>query len=193
MAGPGAVVATSAAHGLLVASQTTTAPDISIGHVLLQMVVALLVVVGGIWGFSKIMRRGGRFGGTPGRARHKTPVAGLTVLSRQSIGKGKSIAVVQAGSRRFLVGISESGLNPIGEIGPNDEAASVAGDLGPMAVPTANRPAAAISTAAIPTANGWSAAIPPANGMAGERLPTNGVAASAASWLDGLREATVRR
>ncbi|HEY1733703.1 MAG TPA: flagellar biosynthetic protein FliO [Acidimicrobiales bacterium] len=158
------MVATSAAHGLLVASQstTTTAPDISIGHVLLQMVIALLVVVGGIWGFSKIMRRGGRFGATAGRGRHKAPVPGLTVLSRQPIGKGKSIAVVQAGSRRFLVGISESGLNPLGEIEPNDDPVSANGDL--LA----------------------------GNGMAGDPRPASGIAA-AASWLDGLREATVRR
>jgi flagellar biogenesis protein FliO len=163
MGGPGALVAASAAHGLLVASQstTTTAPDISIGHVLLQMVIALLVVVGGIWGFSKIMRRGGRFGGTAGRGRHKAPVPGLTVLSRQPIGKGKSIAVVQAGSRRFLVGISESGLNPLGEIEPNDDPGLAANGLA-------------------------------ANGLAGDQRPASGIAA-AASWLDGLREATVRR
>jgi flagellar biogenesis protein FliO len=168
MGGPGVLVAASATHGLLIASQsTTTAPDISIGHVLLQMVIALLIVVGGIWGFSKIMRRGGRFGGTAGRGRHKAPVPGLTVLSRQPIGKGKSIAVVQAGSRRFLVGISESGLNPLGEIEPNDEPAPAGGDR--------------------LAANGMAA-----NGMAGDPRPTSGIAA-AASWLDGLREATVRR
>ena len=168
MGGPGVLVAASATHGLLIASQsTTTAPDISIGHVLLQMVIALLIVVGGIWGFSKNMRRGGRFCGTAGRGRHKAPVPGLTVLSRQPIGKGKSIAVVQAGSRRFLVGISESGLNPLGEIEPNDEPAPAAGDR--------------------LAANGMAA-----NGMAGDPRPTSGIAA-AASWLDGLREATVRR
>ena len=76
MGGPGVLIAAPATHGLLVASQsTTTAPDISIGHVLLQMVIALLIVVGGIWGFSKIMRRGGRFGGTSGRGltRQRSP------------------------------------------------------------------------------------------------------------------------
>jgi flagellar biogenesis protein FliO len=174
MGGPGALVAASAAHGLLVASQstTTTAPDISIGHVLLQMVIALLVVVGGIWGFSKIMRRGGRFGGTAGRGRHKAPAPGLTVLSRQPIGKGKSIAVVQAGSRQFLVGISESGLNPLGEIEPNDDPGPAAGDR--------------LATNGMAT-NGMAT-----NGMAGDPRPGSGIAA-AASWLDGLREATVRR
>ncbi len=174
MGGPGVLVAASATHGLLIASQsTTTAPDISIGHVLLQMVIALLIVVGGIWGFSKIMRRGGRFGATAGRGRHKAPVPGLTVLSRQPIGKGKSIAVVQAGSRRFLVGISESGLNPLGEIEPNDEPVSPAGN-----------PLAGISSAA----NGR-----PANGPAADLRSPNGVAGAAATWLDSLREATVRR
>jgi flagellar protein FliO/FliZ len=171
MGGPGALAALSTAHGLLAAdpATTTTAPDISIGHVLLQMVVALLIVVGGIWGFSKIMRRGGRFGGPAGRSRHKTPVPGLTVLSRQTVGKGKSIAVVQAGSRRFLVGISESGLNPLGELEPGDDGPVPAGgDLRP-------------TTAAAGTAGAFGAG------------GAVGIAGAAATWLDSLREATVRR
>ncbi len=184
MGAPGPTIAASAVHGLLIASQsTTTAPDISIGHVLLQMVIALLVVVGGIWGFGKIMRRGRRFGGPAGRGRHKAPAPGLTVLSRQSVGKGKSIAVVQAGSRRFLVGISESGLNPLGEIGPNDDPVSPTDDV--LAVG---------GTAVGGTAVGGTAVGGPAvGGPAADRRPANSVAGAAASWLDSLREATVRR
>ena len=172
MGGPGVLIAASATHGLLVASQsTTTAPDISIGHVLLQMVIALLIVVGGIWGFSKIMRRGGRFGGTPGRGRHKAPAPGLTVLSRQPIGKGKSIAVVQAGSRRFLVGISESGLNPLGEIEPNDEPVSPAGNPRP-ASPGGQRPAGQRPDGRPAVAQRRGRSPPPRGWTASERRPS---------------------
>src|SRR6185437_1077058 len=108
----GDALAAVAAHGLLAANQASTATgqDVSLGHVLLQMVIALGLVVGG-------------FGGTDrprSRARQRGAVPGLTILSRQSIGKGKAIAVVRAGSRCFLVGISESGLNPIGELEPTN-------------------------------------------------------------------------
>lgn len=115
----------AAAHG------ATTAQDISIGHVLLQMVVALAIVVGGIWGFGKVMRRSPRRRrpGVLGRARGAEH--GLRVLSRQAVGKGKSIAVVQAGEQCFLVGIADSGLTPLGELkgtgGSGEDGAAVGG------------------------------------------------------------------
>lgn len=110
-------------------SSSTTAPDISIGHLLLQMVVAMVLVVGGIWGFGKIMGRSRAAGKNAGRAAggffraragRRAGEEGLTVLSRQPLGKGKYLAVVQVGAQQFLVGIAESGLTPLGELRAGD-------------------------------------------------------------------------
>ncbi len=105
--GLGRVVLTAAHHAAHGAARTaahgTTAPDISVGHVLLQMVVGLVVVVGGIWGFSKLLGRGRRQGGLAAR---RSSGEQLVVLSRQSLGKGLSIAAVRWGDREVLVGIA---------------------------------------------------------------------------------------
>lgn len=112
--------------GLLAAtSGSGTAPDVSITHLLLQMAVAMVLVVGGIWGFGKLMGRSRAAGRNAGRAagglfrsrvRRRTDEDGLTVLSRQAVGKGKFLAVVQVGAQQFLVGIADSGLTPLGEL-----------------------------------------------------------------------------
>lgn len=115
--------------GLLATSGVSAAPDISIGHLLLQMVVAMVLVVGGIWGFGKLMgrsraagRNAGRAAGGLFRARSgsRSNEEGLTILSRQPVGKGKYIAVVQVGGQQFLVGIGDSGLTPLGELRAGD-------------------------------------------------------------------------
>ena len=55
--------------GLLAAAgASAAAPDLSIGHLLLQMVVAMVLVVGGIWGFGKLMGRSRAAGRNAGRA-----------------------------------------------------------------------------------------------------------------------------
>ncbi len=116
--------------GLLAAAgASAAAPDLSIGHLLLQMVVAMVLVVGGIWGFGKLMGRSRVAGRNAGRAAGgffrsrlvgREPAAGLTVLSRQPVGKGKFLAVVQVGAQQFLVGIADSGLTPLGELHAGD-------------------------------------------------------------------------
>ncbi len=188
---------------MVVATGSSLGNQVSIGHVLLQMVVGMAVVVGGIWGFAKLMGRTGRFGGAAGagsrartRARRSTP--GLAVLSRQPVGKGKSIAVVRAGARCFLVGISDAGLNPLGELDPPEAdhgAPPRRGAVTVRSLPAApaarpGHPARPVphrqpSPTGVPAAGfagaGWS----PAGGLPG--------GAGAGSWLESLRQATVRR
>ena len=202
----------AAAHG-----GVTTAPDVSIGHVLLQMVVALAIVIGGIWGFGKIMRRSGRAKGsrrTGMLARGRAVEHGLTVLSRQPVGKGKSIAVVRAGDQCFLVGIADSGLTPLGEL-------KDAGSAGQDAAADDEPAAGALSHLRSEVRNvpgGHGAALAPLDlgsidlsalagasgdgmiaGAAGRRSPSErGTGAASGqpavrAWLDALREATVRR
>ncbi|MGH9087956.1 MAG: flagellar biosynthetic protein FliO [Acidimicrobiales bacterium] len=208
----------AAAHGA-----ATTGQDLSIGHVLLQMVVALGIVIGGIWGLGKCIHRSGRGGRAAGagkaRGSGKGRAAehGLRVLSRQTVGKGKSIAVVQAGDQCFLVGIADSGLTPLGELKP----AGADDDDDGGEEPAAGRPAISSSVPAASDLAGGTAwgtpatggtpplalapldfgsidlsafaePPPPGGGRADGAAPA-AAAPSMRSWLNALREATVRR
>lgn len=104
-------------HGVLVArSGVALAPQISVGHLLLQMVLALALVIGAVWALSKLAQR--TRGG--GRRARRAPVPGLRILSRQALGKNKSVAVVEVEGQRFLVGISGTGFTSLGELRPDD-------------------------------------------------------------------------
>jgi len=119
-----ATTATSA-HGA-----ATTMPDISVTHSLVQMGIALLVIVGCIWGLGKVLTRVRQ--GAPSakrRSSSKSPRSsnGLTVLSRQSLGKDLSIASVRWGDREVLVGIAGSTITFLNDpTGPADSDAGVA-------------------------------------------------------------------
>ncbi|MGH9082048.1 MAG: flagellar biosynthetic protein FliO [Acidimicrobiales bacterium] len=209
----------AASHGAV-----TTAQDVSVGHVLLQMVLALVVVIGGIWGFGKIMGRRGhnRRPGGRSRSRSRSEAHGLTVLSRQAVGKGKSIAVVQAGAQCFVVGIADSGLTPLGELREvdADSDADAAGDAAGARPPLVPGPAGAAAgrrTMALAPLDLGSldlSALASRSGVGGRRLPARAAASGDAgngpgglgsrvaatdrlpavrSWIDALREATVRR
>jgi flagellar biogenesis protein FliO len=82
---------------------SSTVPDISIGHAFFQMVIALAVIGACAWGGTKLLAR--LRGGNGARTR-SAATNGLTVLSRQPLGKGLQIAVVRWGEREVLVGIS---------------------------------------------------------------------------------------
>lgn len=187
-------------------SSVTTAQDVSIGHILLQMALALGVIVGGIWGFGKIMGRGR--GKRRTGVRNRGRADGLTILSRQMIGKGKSIAVVQAGEQCFLVGIGEAGLTPLGELtttsgtsGPKgggvpDDVAPDPAPPNPMTLASlAPLDLAGLDLSALVRSAPTAAAATTGNGAAvtGAPAPTAGGAPSMRAWLDNLREATVRR
>lgn len=194
----------------------STAQDISIGHVLLQMVVALGIVLGGIWGFGKVMGRSsrGRRAGARGRGR---PNDGLRVLSRQQIAKGKSIAVVQAGDQCFLVGVADSGLTPLGELRRAAGGTDAEAEVAEPTLPATGRagPGAPITATTAPDVPAGSAgvgvrlapvdldgidlsALVRSEGAGGTDLdgpgrhPTTAIP-TMRTWLDSLREATVRR
>ncbi len=99
----------AAQHGVAMA------PDVSVGHVLAQMVLWLGVIVVALFGLSKLARR------SKGMGRRTAKVPGtksgrLTVVSRHPVGKGQWIAVVEAEGQRFLVGITGAGFTPLGEL-----------------------------------------------------------------------------
>lgn len=119
---------------------TTTVPDVSIGHVLFQMVLALGVVVGGIYGLAKIlarMRAGTARSGGSRNARRAT-TRGLSVISRQSLGKDLSIAAVRWGEREVLVGISGSTITFLNDARGDEVSASTVPDGADEALDAAN-------------------------------------------------------
>ncbi|HEY3942695.1 MAG TPA: flagellar biosynthetic protein FliO [Acidimicrobiales bacterium] len=190
-----AAVHRAAGHGS--GTAPVTGGDISVGHVLLQMIVALVVVVGGVWGVGKVMGRARRSGaGAKRGARSSTP---LTVLSRQSLGKGLSIAAVQWGEREVLVGIAGSTITFLDETrtDADPEARPVAPLAGMAAVRSvAGRPGATAPGTAAPTATAASATGHTASTMSlvPPQLAAEGAGpAGRPSFLDSLRAATVRR
>ncbi|MGC8470704.1 MAG: FliO/MopB family protein [Acidimicrobiales bacterium] len=102
-------VVLAAQHGIAMA------PDVSVGHVLAQMVLWLGVIVVALFGLSKLARR--RKGTGPRAAKvPRTKSGNLTVVGRHPVGKGQWIAVVEAEGQRFLVGITGAGFTPLGEL-----------------------------------------------------------------------------
>lgn len=113
-------MALSFGHGPL-ASASATMPNVSVGHLLLQMVFAVAVVGGGIYVFGKFVqrrRRGGMF-------TSKAALRGLSVRSRTSLGKDHLLAVVEWGDRELLIGVSNQTVALIAE----GEVAEIGADL----------------------------------------------------------------
>ena len=77
-------------------------------ELVVRVVLSLAVVLGLLWLMTRISSR--RLGG--GR---RSP---LRVLGRQALGRNASVAVVEAGDRVLLVGVSEHGVNLLTELDP---------------------------------------------------------------------------
>lgn len=161
----------------MLAGKTTTIPDISVGHALLQMVLALGVIVVGIWALSKLLARlkSPRVGAkarAAGRA-----AGGLTVLSRQALGKDLSIATVRWNDREVLVGISGSTITFLNDARSDESSGAALDDHleNDPAPPITGRLATMLAR---PTEDPRPVATP-----GGTR----------ASFIDSLRDATLRR
>jgi flagellar biogenesis protein FliO len=100
---------------LAAAHQATGAQTVSAGSLLLQLVVGLGVILGIIALVSRLLR--GRF--TPGRAMARSKSA-LTVLGKQTLGKGVSVALVQVAGRAYVIGVTPHGVSRVGEIDPDE-------------------------------------------------------------------------
>lgn len=184
------------------------APDVSVGHVLLQMVLALGVVIGGIWGFGKLLGRGRRPGVLGAR---RSSSEQLAVLSRQSLGKGLSIAAVRWGDREVLVGIAGTTITFLdGGDQSEQHAASVPVYGPPLEPPASARGEIAVAELARSTSPGDDRWPPGGLGMpgiarsigrwplatgGGWRIPGAAAAdrSSRPSFLQALRDATTRR
>ncbi len=187
---------TAASHA---ASAVTTVPDVSVGHAILQMVLALAVIVGSILVLTKFLRRlrGGPGASRPGRggrvARGGADARDRVVLSRQSLGKDLAIAAVRWGGREVLVGIAGSTITFLDDARSEEPAASPAPASLTAPVAGAAPPLPDLQPAPGPMAP---AAFSPAMlAAARQGLPAlvAPVADGRPSLLDQLRAATVRR
>ncbi|HET9124708.1 MAG TPA: flagellar biosynthetic protein FliO [Solirubrobacteraceae bacterium] len=77
------------------------------GGSILRTIIALVIVIGLIYGIAKVLRK--VKGGGGGRATGD----GLQHLATLPLAQGRSVALVRSGSDVVLVGISESGVVPI--------------------------------------------------------------------------------
>lgn len=68
----------------------------------------VLVALGAVLGFIWVLQRRLLKGKAKGRRRANTT---LTVVSRQSVGQKASVVVVDAGDKRFLLGVTEHAVN----------------------------------------------------------------------------------
>ncbi len=114
--------------------------------VFLRLAISLAIVVGGLLAVRWWTLRSGS-GGARGAIR---------VLARSSLGRNVAVAVVEVGSKRFLVGTGETGVNLIGEL-PAGE------DLSPDALDDHTAP----SDPAVGTASGRGNLNPDGTGLFG--------------------------
>jgi flagellar protein FliO/FliZ len=99
----------------------------------LRVVVSLAVVIGAIWFVQRRVSRGG--------ARTKRAGKPMSVIARQNLGPKASVAVVEFGGKRFLLGVTEHGIavldNSVAEeLATVDETASASVVAPPSALTT---------------------------------------------------------
>jgi flagellar protein FliO/FliZ len=82
----------------------------------LRVVVSLGVVIGAIWFVQRRMSRGG--------IRAKRVAKPISVVARQNLGPKASVAVVEFGGKRFLLGVTEHGISVL-DNAPAEEPATV--------------------------------------------------------------------
>jgi flagellar protein FliO/FliZ len=121
-----------------------------------RVVLSLACVLGLIWYAQR------RFAGPLGRRRPAGPQ--LSVVGRHTLGRHTSVAVLAAGDRRLLIGVTEHGITLLTELEPvvdpaadlsSYEAASTAATAAALAaaapVPRASVPTSAVPASAVPT------------------------------------------
>ena len=96
----------------------------STATMLVRLVVAMAVVIAVMWLAARALRARG---GGPVSVRAGRPAAPIDVLARRGLSKGASVAVVRAGGRTMVLGVTDASVTLLGEVDPTDEAADSAG------------------------------------------------------------------
>ena len=109
-------VATTGGHG------ATGAQSVAASSLLIQMVIGLAVIIGLIKVVSRVVQ------GKGGRAlSHARRQGGVSVLGRQSLGKGVQVAVVSAARRTYLIGVTQRQITLLGQLDGAQEAVAAPG------------------------------------------------------------------
>jgi flagellar protein FliO/FliZ len=75
---------------------------------LLKMFLSLGVVLGLMFGVTTVLKRRGFGGFAPSAGRRSNVSAHVEVLARKPLGRNASVAIVRAGSRAMVVGVTEA-------------------------------------------------------------------------------------
>jgi len=170
--------ATVAHHHAATGRSLTGVQSVSASSLLIQMVVGLAVIIVLIKVASRLVRgRGGRALG------HGPRPHGVSVVGRQSLGKGVQVAMVTAGRQTYLLGVTQRQVTLLGEVDTTE----------PVVVSVGTGLATAgleLAATAVP------AALPPglatvATGSGGSATATNAPAWKSA--IEQMRVRTVRR
>lgn len=105
---------------LAATSVSSTAATVSVPSLMLQLAIGLGLVLALIWVASKVAK--GRLA-KPTRTR--APSTALSVLSRQTLGKGVHVAVVRVGSETLVLGVTAHQVTRLADIA-GDDAVSIA-------------------------------------------------------------------
>jgi flagellar biogenesis protein FliO len=112
-----------AAHHAATAPGSTGAQSVSASSLLVQMVVGLVVIVFLIKMASKFVQgRGGRVGRSGRALGHGPRTPGVSVVGRQSLGKGVQVAMVAAGRHTYLLGVTQRQVTLLGEVDSGEPA-----------------------------------------------------------------------
>jgi flagellar biogenesis protein FliO len=112
------VVSSSTSPTTVAASGGSTAKPVSATALIFQFGLGLLVVLALIWVASRIIR--GRV--SPATLRRRN--APLSVLSRQTLGKGVQLAVVKAGTDTWLLGVTSHQVTRLARFHPEENDAA---------------------------------------------------------------------
>ena len=105
----------AAAHAAHTAAHAATAQSVSASSLLVQMVVGLVVVIVLIKLASRFVHgRSGRLLG------HGPRPHAVSLLGRQSLGKGVQVAMVSAGHQTYLLGVTQRQVTLLGQLDPDE-------------------------------------------------------------------------
>jgi len=94
--------------------------EVSVGELFVRLVVSLGVVVAIMAGAAWLLKRAASGGfGAAARGRSGRPVR-IEVLARQSLGRRSSVALVRAGGRGLVLGITDQHVTVLAETAPDE-------------------------------------------------------------------------
>jgi flagellar biogenesis protein FliO len=89
--------------------------DGSMLGMVLRLVTSLAVVLGLMYGITAFLRRKGIGGFAPTKAKRSVEGADVEVLARKPLGRNASIAIVRAGAKSMVLGITETSVTMLTE------------------------------------------------------------------------------